>query len=156
MREQASNAWGLTVSRRFETAELAGGAVDRLRKSGFREEEIRVWQHKRVAASYEDRLGRTTEGFLAGGVITAFATFFLVIAISWAGNERIAMETAAGFAVGIAVIGALITAIAVNVVSARFRFGEHHEAPAERPSVVTVTVGDREAEAKKVFDSQSS
>ena len=156
MRELGNNAWGLTVSQRFETAAHADGAVERLRQSGFREQEIRVWQHKRRAASYEDRLARTLEGFLAGGVISAFAGFFLVIAISWTGNERMAMEAAAGLAVVIAVAGALVTAIAVNIISSRFSFSEHHETPSEPASVVTVTVGDREADARKVFDSQGA
>ena len=154
MREQGNNVWGMTVSRRFETAELAGGAVEQLRKSGFREEEIRVWQHKRLAATYEDRLERTFEGFLGGGVIAAFAAFFLVIAISWAGNENNAMETAAGYSVAAGVVGGLVTAIAVNIISSRFSFSEEHHEPAERASVVTVTVGNMEAEAKQAFDGQ--
>jgi hypothetical protein len=156
MRDQGNNTWGLTVSRRFESVEHADGAVERLRQSGFREDEIRVWQHKRRASPYEDRLARTFEGFLAGGVISAFAAFFVIIAFSWTGNEPIVMEFAAGAAVAGGIVGGLITAIAVNVISSWFSFSERHEVLADRPSIVTVTVGDREAEAKQVFDSPAS
>ena len=153
MREQGSNAWGLTVSRRFETAEQAAGAADGLKQAGFREDQIRVWQHRRSGGSGEDRLARTVEGLLAGGFISGLAGFFLGVAISWTGDDRIAMEAAAGYTVVSAAAGAIVTAIAVNLISTRFAFSHpHQEAPAEPPSVVTVTVGDRATEAKQVFD----
>ena len=151
MREQGNNAWGLTVSRRYDTADQASKAVDSLRQAGFREEEIRVWQHKKTTASYEDRLARTAEGFLSGGFITGFLGFFLIIAVSWTGSENMDMEVAAAGAVIAAVAGALVTAILVNIISTKVAFSHPHHTPAEAPSVVTVTVGDREAEAKRVL-----
>lgn len=156
MREQGSNAWGLTVSRRFESAGQASRAVDDLRKAGFREEEIRVWQHSNLSAPYEGRVGRTTEGFLAGGVIAGLLGFLLAVSIAWANSERIDMEVSAGAALIAAVAGAVLTAIAVNIISTKVAFSHPHHHPSEPPSIVTVTVGDREAEARRVLTSQNA
>lgn len=156
MREQGNNAWGLTVSRRFETATAATGAVQNLKQAGFRDEEIRVWQHKRNTVSYEDRLARTFEALLGGAFIGAFIGFFVTVAYYEASNEpfaSIGMEDAFGIGLIAAVAGAIITAIATTIISPRFAFSHPHETPNEPPSVVTVTVGDRESEAKSAFGS---
>lgn len=156
MREQGNNAWGLTVSRRFETATQATGAVSSLKQAGFREEEIRVWQHKSSTASYEDRLERIFEGMLGGAVISAMIGFFVTVAYYWANSEpigSIGMEDALGITLAATVIGAVVSGIAVTLISPRFSFSHPHPTPDELPSVVTVTVGDRESEAKKVFGS---
>ena len=48
-----------------------------LKKAGFREDEIRVWQQKEPAVnSREDAMARVIEGVLAGGVIGGLAVFF--------------------------------------------------------------------------------
>ncbi len=153
MTEQGTSVWGLTVSRRFNTPDEASGATESLKQAGFSEDEIRVWQHKKVAAfSREDSFARIVEGLLAGGVIGGLAGFFVSIAFSWASNERVTEESSAGAALIGAVAGAIIVAISVAVISRRFSFSHPHETHGEPASVVTVTVGDRESEAKQVFD----
>lgn len=158
MREQGNSAWGLTVSRKFETDAQARSAAESLRTAGFREEEIRIWQQRSPAAfSQEDTLARTFEGLMAGGVIGGLAGFFLTAAITWASSERVDMELPAIAALMAAVAGGIVTAMAVVVLSRRIRFQRHaHEAHHEPGTVVTVTVGDREAEARRVFDSVGS
>jgi uncharacterized membrane protein YeaQ/YmgE (transglycosylase-associated protein family) len=154
MTEQGSNAWGLTVSRRFDTAAQAKNATENLRKAGFREEEIRVWQQKQMSVSYEDSLERTLEGGLVGAVIFGLAGFFLTTALSWTDGNTIQEQATPLAAIASAVIGAIVVAIGVNIASTKIAFSHpHHVEPSEAPSVVTVTVGDREAQAKQVFDS---
>lgn len=157
MTEQGNTAWGLTVSRRFDSPSEATSAVDSLRQAGFREEEIRVWQHRKSPAlGNEDSLARTIEGLLGGGVIGGLAGFFFSIAISWAANDRTTEESSAIATLIGAVAGAIIVAAAVSVISRRFSFGHHDQGHGEPASVVTVTVGDRESEAKRVFDQLSA
>ena len=156
MREQANTAWGLTVSRRFMDQSQANGAVDSLKKAGFREDEIRVWQQKEPAVnSREDAMARVIEGVLAGGVIGGLAVFFLTIAVTWAGSESVSEESAAIGAIIGALAGAIITGFAVTVISRRIAFSHPHEEHPGAGTVVTVTVGEREAEAKRVFDGVS-
>lgn len=156
MREQANTAWGLTVSRRFESQSQAGGAVESLKQAGFREDEIRVWQQKGPAVmNGEDAMARTIEGILAGGVIGGLAGFFFTIAITWAGSESVTEETSAIGALAGAIAGAIILAIAVPIVSRKVAFSHPHEEHPGAGTVVTVTVGEREAEAKRVFDGAS-
>lgn len=153
MTEQANTAWGLTVSRRFDSPSDADGAVGNLRESGFREDEIRVWQHKRVAVSAnEDTMARFIEGMLAGGVIGGLGAFFISIAFNWSDGQRVTEENSVVAAIIGAVAGAVIVAIAVSIISHRFAFSHPHEVNREPASVVTVRVGDRETEAKQVFD----
>ena len=157
MTEQGNTAWGPTVSRRFDSPAQANGAADDLKQAGFREEEIRVWQHKKAtASSREDSLARTVEGLLAGGVIGGLGGFFFSIAINWAGSERVTEENPAAAALIGAIVGAILVAVGVVVVSRHFSFGHHAEEHGEPASVVTVTVGDRESEAKQVFEKLSS
>ncbi len=154
MTEQANTGWGLTVSRRFDTEAEAKSAVDSLRQAGFLEGEIRVWQQRKPAASdNEDMLARTIEGLMAGGVIGGIGAFFFSIAISWAGNDGANEEASTIAALIGAIIGAIGVAAAVNVISPRFSFSHPHEEHAAPGSVVTVMVGEKEAQAKKVFDS---
>ena len=153
MIEQGNTGWGMTVSRRFDGPSEANGAVDSLRQAGFSEDEIRVWEHKKAAASTgEDTLARTVEGLLAGGVIGGLAGFFVTIAFTWTGSERVTEETSAAAALAGAVIGAVVVAIAVTFISRRFGFSHSHHPHSGPSSVVTVMVGDREDEAKQVFD----
>ena len=154
MQEQGSTGWGLTVSRRFDKRQQADQAVQQLKQTGFRDEQMRVWQHRNNSFDQEDRLARTVEGLLAGGVIGGLLGLFFSAAISWAGSSTITEESVPGLAIGLAVGGAIFTAIGVNIVSRRFSFShEHgHESHDEPPTVVTVTVGDRAADARKVFD----
>ena len=156
MREQSAGL-GMTVSRRFGSKQQADSAVQQLRQAGFREEDIRVWQHKNLSPGYEDRLARTAEGFLAGGVVFGLLGFFLTAAITWADSETIRMETPAGVAAVAAAIGAVIVAVAVNIVSTKFSFnpGHGHSAHGEPPSVVTVRTAGKEAEAQRVFAGMS-
>ena len=58
MTEQGSTAWDMTVSRRFDTPAEANSAVDSLKSAGFRDDQIRVWQHKDAPLSNEDRIER--------------------------------------------------------------------------------------------------
>ena len=154
MTEQGNNAWGLTVSRRFDTAAQAKNAVDALRKAGFREQAIRVTQLKKLAAAYEDRLERTLEGAMVGGVLFGLAGFFLGAALPWTGGTTIEEQATPLMAIAATAIGAVIVAIGVNIASTRIAFSHpHHIEPSEAPSVVIVTVGDQEAQAKQVFDS---
>ena len=154
MTEQGNNAWGLTVSRRFDTAGKAKNAVEALRTAGFREQSIRVTQLKRLSAPYEDRLERTLEGLMVGAVLFGLAGFFLGTALSWTGGNTITEEFTPLTTFAAAVIGAIVVAIGVNIASTKIAFSHpHHVEPAEAPSVVIVTVGDREAQAKQVFDS---
>lgn len=156
MREQGSAGLGLTVSKKFDTKEQAEAAVKQLRSASFREEDIRLWQHRSFAAKYEDRLERTMEGLLAGGVIAGLIGFLVVASINWVENESIANETTAGATLIAAVAGAVVTAILVNIISTKVAFSHpHHVEPDEPPSVVTVRVGDKEDEAKRVFAAAS-
>ncbi len=152
MTEQGSG-WGMTVSRRFNGAEDADSAVGSLRQAGFREDEIRVWQQRQSpGASGEDGLARVVEGILGGGVIGGLAGFFVTIAFTWTDSQRITEETSAAGALGGAIAGAIIVGLLVSILSRRYSFGHSHEHDSEPASVVTVMVGDREDEAKQVFD----
>jgi hypothetical protein len=152
MREQGSAGLGLTVSRKFDSKQEADGAVKQLRDAGFREEDIRVWQMKKHGGALEDRLARTMEGLLAGGVISALIAFFVTAAYNWREQTVISNETAPAAALIAAVAGAVLVAIIVNIVSTKYAFNRHpHEAHAEPASVVTVRAGDKEAQAKQVF-----
>lgn len=157
MTEQGNTAWGLTVSRRFDSPAQATGAAADLKQAGFRDEQIRVWQHKKAAvSSREDSFARTIEGLLAGGVIGGLGGFFFSIAINWTGSDRVTEENSAAAALIGAIVGAILVAIGVTLVSRRFSFGHHAEEHGEPASVVTVTVGDRESEAKQVFEKLSN
>jgi len=153
MTEQANTGWGMTVSRRFDTEAQAKGAVDSLRQAGFIEQEISVWQ-QRDPAEYgnEDGLERTFEGFLGGAVIGGLVAMLLAIALTWAANERVDEELAAMAAIAGAVAGGIIVAIAVNILSRRISFSHPHEEEHRPGSVVTVQVGERESQAREVFD----
>lgn len=156
MTTEQSTAWGLTVSRRFANQEQADNAAASLKEAGFREEEIRIWHHKPAAvARGEDRMARTFEGILGGGVIGGLAGFFFSLAISWTASERTNEEAAAVAAIAGAVVGAVLVAIAVTIISPKFAFSHPHEIHGDPATVVTVTVGEREAEAKRVFDGVS-
>jgi hypothetical protein len=156
MREQGAGL-GMTVSRRFDSKQQAEHAVQQLRQAGFREEDIRVWQHKRLATPFEDRLARTVEGILAGAVIFGLAGFFLTAAYTWAVSETIDEQLIIAVTAAAAAIGAVVIAIAVNIVSTRVSFspGVGHAAPAEPPSVVTVRTSGKEADAKRVLETAS-
>ena len=143
MREQGSAGLGLTVSRKFDTRQQADGAVKQLRDAGFREEDIRVWQHKGNKVGFEDRFARTMEGLLAGGVIAGLLGFFLTVSINWTAGDNIADETTAGATLVAAVAGAVVVAILVNIISTKVAFTHPHEVePDVPPTVVTVRVGD--------------
>ena len=94
----------------------------------------------------------TLEGFLGGGVIGGLGAFLLAIAISWADSNSVDEELAAIAAIVGALAGALITVVALTLLSNRISFSHPHEEHYVPGSVVTVQVGDREAQAKEVFD----
>jgi hypothetical protein len=157
MREQGASGLGLTVSHRFSTKQEADDAAKQLRSAGFREEDIRIWQHKKRSLSSEDRLARTFEGFLAGGFIGGLISFFTTVASTWSENQDIADETTVGITVLGAVVSAVVVALIVNIVSTKFAFSHpHHVEPDEPPSVVTVRAGDKEDDARKVFDTAAT
>lgn len=153
MTEQGNTGWGMTVSRRFDTDAEAKKASESLREAGFLEGEIRIWeQHKPDVMNGEDAMERAMEGMLGGGVIGGVTAFFLATAITWTENERTSEEAAVVVAIFGAVAGAIILAIAVPLISRKYAFSHPHEHHAGPGSVVTVSVGDREAQAKEVFD----
>lgn len=153
MTEQGNTGWGMTVSRRFDTDAEAKSAVDSLRQAGFLEGEIRVWQQRKAPVTNgEDTMARTMEGMLGGGVLGGVAAFFISIAFAWSENERTNEEASVIAAIIGAIAGAIILAIAVTIISRRFAFSHPHEAHVGPGSVVTVSVGTRESEAKQVFD----
>lgn len=153
MTEQGNTGWGMTVSRRFDTDAEANSAASNLREAGFLEGEIRVWQQKRAAVTRgEDTFARTVEGLLAGGVFGGITAFFTYIAFVWADTQSVTEETAVIAALAGAIAGAIIIAIAVNIISRKFAFSHPHEAHVGPGSVVTVSAGDRESQAKEVFD----
>ncbi len=153
MTEQANSGWGMTVSRRFDTEAEANSAVDDLRQAGFIEQEITVWQQQgTIESPNEDAMARSVEGLLGGGVIGGLAAFFLTIAISWASNERTDEELAAIATIVGALAGALIVTASLTFLSRRISFSHPHEEHFVPGSVVTVQVGDREAQAREVFD----
>ncbi len=156
MTEQAASGWGMTVSRRFDTEAEANSAVEDLRQAGFLEGEIRVWQQKKPAVfGREDSMARIVEGLLAGGVVGGLGALFISVAFSWADSERTTEEFSVIATLIGAVAGAIIAAIGVSFISRKFAFSHPHEEHAGPGSVVTVSVGDREAQAKEVFDKLS-
>ncbi len=156
MTEQGNTGWGMTVSRRFDTEAEANNAVGNLREAGFLEGEIRVWQQRKPAVTKgEDAMERIVEAFLGGGVIGGLGAFFIAIAFVWADSQKVDEEFAAIASLAGAIGGAIIAAIATSIISPRFAFSHPHEHHAGPGSVVTVSVGDREAQAKEVFDKLS-
>ena len=152
MQEQGTG-WGLTVSRRFDASEGADNAVQKLQDAGFREDQLRVWQQSPYAEDADDRLGRTAEGLLGGGFVSATLAMFLVTTYSWVSKSDISMELTAIAAVVAGVIGSIVGIAVVSILSTRYSFDrDRHEHSARAGTVVTVTVGDRETDARTVFD----
>ena len=116
-----------SVSQRFLNQQDADQAVTRLADSGVNRQNIKIWT-QRSPMSDDDLIGRSAEGFLAGGFVCGVLSVFLVTAYTWGSSSNIAMELTVGVALISTIIGALITASMVNLTSKHFGFthGSHN------------------------------
>ena len=137
-----------SVSRRFLNQQDGDQAVKRLVDSGINRQQIKTWT-QRPPVSDDDLIGRSAEGFLAGGFVCGVLSVFLITAYTWGSSSKISMELTAGVAVISTIIGALATASVVNLISKNFGFtdGSHN---LETPPGIVVSVSCSQNEEKRM------